>query len=781
MPELRANFQRGPFIQNASTSSIQISWKTPVPAIGRVDFGFDPGLGLSIGDDAVATNHIVTLTNLQAGSTYFYRVVSSGEGCTAVSSGASFRTLKESGPVRFAVLGDSGSGWGPQYDVAAAIALSQADLVLHTGDVIYPMNQPFRTDARCLSVYAGHMKTTPYYFCLGNHDLYAGDTAFLDAFHLPTNPVTGTEHFYSFDHGDVHFCSLFVPMRSINWRYPAYILGEGSAQYRWLTNDLATTPKPWKVLFFHAPVITSGPHRWDNDGVVYDRLELQRVLLPVAARYGVQVLFSGHDHAFERFAPLSGVHQVVSGGGGYPLYPLYQWDPATAQYAAVYHHVRVTVDHDRLCVEAVDTQGGVLDSMVIHRAPPLRRIYEASWHSPRFPSGPADDGDGNVTGQTFDFAGEPLPTLPGKFSNLGDLYVNNDRERLYVGIARAMVHPDNSVFLFVESPRLLGVRSLAGLGNGEVDPEGQGADGLDFLENLSFTNFAPAVGCLLGDEFADRQARSFRRSGMSLDAGQGVFHLDADLTEVTGVWLQQFNRSPQTGANTNEQNADFITVAIPFSELGGVQPGEVIRLGAVVGGPGAVTNREQPMCELDTAFFGCSFQGGGLNPAVLEGVSVRLAADPDPDQDGLSREEEARLGTDPTEADTDGDGLNDGWEVAFGLNPRSAEGGDGAAGDPDGDAFTNWQESRAGTNPRDGTSALRLEVTALGTDDYRLSWPAVAGQRYELEYADGEPRAFTSLSTNLFPRVATTANERFTNRPATPAPSARFYRVRLLP
>jgi hypothetical protein len=776
--ELRANFQRGPLVQNVSADHLQITWKTPVPADSRVEFGLDAGLGQSVGDDVLATNHLVTLSQLQAGTTYYYRVVSSGAGSTAMGPITCCHTLSTSGPVRFVVVGDTGSGWNSQYEVAATLAGSAPDLVLHTGDVIYPRNEAIRTDARCLSVYGAHMRTTPYFFTMGNHDLWAGDAAYLDAFQLPTNAVTGTEHFYSFDHGDVHFCSLFVPQRSDNWRLPAYTLAEGSLQYGWLTNDLAATAKPWKVLLLHAPVITSGPHRVDNDGGVSDQAELQRILLPVAERYGVQLLLSGHDHAFERFAPLRGVHQVVTGGGGFTLYPLYQWDPATAQFAAVFHHVRVAIEGTRLFLEAVDTHGEVIDAMVIHRAPVERRTYAASWHSPRFPSGPADDGDGNVSGQMFDLVGDPVPAVPGKFASLGELFVNNDRDRLYVGLAHAMIRPDNQVFLFVESPRASGVTNLAGLGNGLVDPEGQGADGLDFLENLAFTNFAPTLGCLLGDEYADRSSRSFLRPGTSLDLGQGVFRLDANLTDVPGAWLQQFNRSPQTGSNTNEQNADFMVIAIPFSELGGVQPGDVIRLGAVVGGPGLSTNADHQTRELDTAYCGVSFQSDGQGPALLEGLAVQLAPDPDPDRDGLSTADELRWGTDPNQPDTDGDGLLDGWEVAYGLNPLSAQGEDGALGDPDGDRFTNREEQAAGTNPRDAASALRLAVTVLGDGACRLAWPARVGQSYELEYAEGDGWAFRPLSPGEFPRVATTPNESFTNLPAVPA---RFYRVRLLP
>src|SRR5205814_4541958 len=121
------------------------------------------------------------------------------------------------------------------------------------------------------------------------------------------------------------------------------------------------------------------------------------------------------------------------------------------------------------------------------------------------------DGDGNFVGQKFDFAGEPILARSGRSSNLGRAYINNDAENLYLGFASVMLYGDGTVMVFIESPHQPGVTNLLGLGNGRIDPRGQGVDGLDFLENLSFTNFAPSICCILGDEFADGQYRDFKR------------------------------------------------------------------------------------------------------------------------------------------------------------------------------------------------------------------------------------------------------------------------------
>src|SRR5439155_25343232 len=132
--------------------------------------------------------------------------------------------------------------------------------------------------------------------------------------------------------------------------------------------------------------------------------------------------------------------------------------------------------------------------------------------------------------------------------------------------------------------------------------------------------------------------------------------------------------------------------SIPGEELGGLQAGDVIRIGAVAGGPGFNSDVDRQTRELDSSFLGTSLSGSGQGPVVLEGVEVQLAPDPDPDGDGLTTAEEQALGTDPMNPDSDGDGLLDGWEVKYGLRPLSDVGADGRDGDPDADGLSNSLE-----------------------------------------------------------------------------------------
>ena len=634
VPELLANFQRGPFVANASTNSIQVIWRTPVAADSAVEFGTNQTLATEIFDADLTTNHVLTLTGLLPGTEYFYRIRSTAGEVVAMSPVFSFHTFKPSGDFTFLVTGDGGDGAMAKYQVCNLMAQTPADLAFYCGDIVYDYFSLGRADYRALSPRGPQMRSVPFYFTPGNHDVDGPsfEQPYLQTMYLPTNPVTGTEHFYSFDHGDAHFAVLFLPWLKDVPEMEPYQLTKGSAQYCWLTNDLAASTKPWKFLIMHVPLANSGYHRDDddNDNGVPDRLELQEWLLPVAQRYGVQIIFSGSDHDYERSNPMGGVYQIVTGGGGGRL-PNYGFvdgrDPASSQFYLVSEFVRVAVQGDSLLLQAIGTNGAVFDYMTIQRSPPPPRVYNASWHTPRVESTPADDGHGNINGQTFDFAGTSIPTLAGAFSNLGRVYVNNDATNLFIGFEQAMIYSDANIFLFIESPRQDGVTSLVGLGDGQAGTT-EGVDGLGFLENLSFTNFAPSVACLLGDEYADGQDRAFARPGLDLHVGQGVFRIDSSFSDVSGVRLQQFNRSPQVlepplQLRFPEQNANFIEVAIPFDQLGGLRPGDTIKLAAVAGLGGYDTNAQTR--ELDTSFLGASMLGAGQSNVVLGAVSVRLA------------------------------------------------------------------------------------------------------------------------------------------------------------
>ena len=419
VPELVANFNRGPMVQNVSAESAWVVWETPQPAGGKVEYGPTAALGLSLAAPGVTTNQAVLLTNLASGSRIYYRV-SAGEGADEVRSPIySFRTLKTEGDTTFVLLGDSGAGSGGQMAIARQMVARDPDFALHLGDVVYPQFSFPYTDTRFLSVYRQFMRSVPLFVAWGNHDLYVGSDPLIRALRQPTNSVSIADHqldhtrpefYFSFDSGDAHVAVLFSPF------FSQYVLTTNSPQYAWLTNDLARSTKPWKFMAMHHPMASSGAHRFDdyNFNGLRDMNEMAALLYPVAARYGVQIVFAGHDHDYQRFHPVNGVHHIVSGGGGSILHRLSEWDVNAAQFQSRHHLTSVQIRGDTLRLLAIGTQGEVFDALEFRLTPPdsddpdgdglgndVEKLLGTN------PNDPDTDGDGLPDGWEFIHALDP--------------------------------------------------------------------------------------------------------------------------------------------------------------------------------------------------------------------------------------------------------------------------------------------------------------------------------------------------------------------------------------
>lgn len=717
-PELVANLVRGPFLQDMSTNGVRVLWKTPGLADSVVEYGTNHWSENRVALTNLVETHVVPLANLQPDTLYHYRVCSTDGSVELESEPATFRTFKTNGPVRFLVVADTGWGSDGQYQVAQAMARETVDMVLVVGDVVYPAFTLGRVDLRCFSVYQDQMSRVPFVFINGNHDRYDNVMDFVKAFEIASTNIATEGLYYSFDHGDAHFVVLDTDLR-IGLQY-----SPGSPQYQWLEKDLASTAKPWKFLFFHNTIRGSGPHRYDDYNIngIPDRDEMRQSIGVLAERHGVQCIFNGHDHLYERLAPIHGVHVITTAGGGAILYNRSGGpDEGSVVLQSKYNYVVAAVTHGLLTVEAAGTNGGRFDSCVINNQPSPRQEYAAQWAGPRWRESLSQGGCGSFRGVPHYLGDTGIATTSGQQANLGVFQTVNDAFMLYLGFNQVMLHNDQDLLLFVESPHAPGVTTMEGLGDGIADPSDEGVDALDMVANLSFTNFTPAVACVLGDDRADETMRAFMRPSTGFAGGQGVFRLNAGLSSVSNAWVRQFDNQPELNGESNEDNANHIVVGIPLAELGGPCPGEAIKVGAVVGVGMANTNSNRQSRSMDTAYLGYSMATGAVT--WLEGLTIRLAQP----------------------ADEDGDGLDDAWERETRLDQVSPEKGHGRMGDPDHDGMTNEQEWLAGTNPLDPQSKLSLWAEAQPDGSVRISWPAAPGRVYQLECCT-EGHTFTPIS-----------------------------------
>ena len=342
---------RDPYVQSVSASSAVIAWVSKEPGVGIVEYGETPWLGREGVDDRVTRRHAVALTGLGPESRYYYRVKEAGEKPEI----ARFRTASEGECSRFAfaVIGDSGRGRKGQLVVAALLERLEPDLILHTGDIVYPSGEERHYDRRFFVPYGRLLKEVPIFPILGNHDLERGNgAAYLNNFHLPRNDTQGTGRYYSFDWGNAHFVALNSELYHGDHSY------RPEEQKTWLDRDLKETRQPWKIVYFHRPIYSSSKHGGDE--------RIRKDLEPVLVRHEVDLVFSGHDHVYERTVPIRGVTYVVSGGGGKGLYPAgrSEW---TAFSKSAYHAVVIRVDGKRLSLEAVEPDDTVLDRLDLGR------------------------------------------------------------------------------------------------------------------------------------------------------------------------------------------------------------------------------------------------------------------------------------------------------------------------------------------------------------------------------------------------------------------------------
>jgi hypothetical protein len=622
--QLMANFSRAPYVQNTTSNSTQIIWKTLMRTDGYLEFGTNQDETALLSVDLQSTNHVGSLTNLQPGTVYYYRVGADYSGTKAFSEWRSFKTFKPSGDVKFEVIGDSGWATPQQLAIAPLMEAWDEDLVFHVGDVVYFGYSNFAADFRYFGIYQEQIEQTPMFFAWGNHDNYGDLKSLMESMYLPTNNVTGTEHWYSFDHGDVHFVALWLDHQA------GVDYSPGSAEYNWLEQDLAASQKPWKFLFFHHTWRSSSIHGqlddYNSNGVL-DSVEMELSVARLAQQYGVQIIFNGHDHNYERFTPRGGTTSFVSGGGGARLYHLYAAHPDTVFYKSTFNFLKVEVQGEETFVQAVDETGAVIDSVHIRKRFPEEQTFKAAWNTPTIETTPANDQDGNIKLQRFEFQGGPVVGRSGDFSSAGRLFINNDQSNLYFGIDETAIRGDQNLFLFVEAPSLSSSNSVLlmnTLGSGTNDPAG-GVYGLHLLGNVGFTNFVPNIGIILGDEYADQPDRAFVRPGMAFPIGQGAFYLEEDFPTVPGQKLQQFNLSPETYWVPWEQSANFIEVALPYSALGNLRPGERIKVAVVSGLAGVDLEAQTREIEVGGIARNVSTNG---NNVWIEGLQVQLASYP---------------------------------------------------------------------------------------------------------------------------------------------------------
>ena len=356
---------RGPYLQQPTTAGVIVVFDLDEAAVAEVRVGPQgSSLDQVFTSTAADTHHELSVTELDADTIYSYGVFVDG---TALSESNHLTTAVEPGePFTFVVYGDSRSDHDAHEAVVAAMAGEEdARFVVHTGDLVSDGEDAVDWDW-FFQITAATMAQRPLFPVVGNHDEDGGAADLLDAaFALP-----GDELYYSFDYGGAHFVILDQYVNMVLACAQDEVLVDhclDEEQLAWLEQDLQAASQTADLIFVCAH---EGPY--SSKSGRSGSLQM-RVLLPMFDQYGVTAIISGHDHYYERGFTDGGIPYVISGGGGAGLYSVGDPsdDPHTvAANESTYHYVVVEVTGQLVRFQAKNTEGGVIDEVVIDTSVP---------------------------------------------------------------------------------------------------------------------------------------------------------------------------------------------------------------------------------------------------------------------------------------------------------------------------------------------------------------------------------------------------------------------------
>ena len=322
---------RGPYLQRSNESSVVVRWRTANARDAAVAFGPAPDqLGFVATSSDNGTEHEVVVDGLAADSKIYYAF---GDPNSELVGGdtdhfvVTHPPLGTDKPTRIWIIGDSGTANGNAENVRDAYlahtGTQATDLWLMLGDNAYNDGTDAEYQDAVFDMYPTILRNSVVWPTLGNHDGHTASSAdqsgpYYDIFTLPTQGesggvASGTEAYYAFDYGTIHFLCLDSYDSD---RDP------GSAMLTWLENDLSATSQPWLIAFWHHPPYTKGSHDSDSEGRLVD---MRENVLPILEAHGVDLVLGGHSHSYERSFYLHGHYDdsntldasmLVDGGDG---------------------------------------------------------------------------------------------------------------------------------------------------------------------------------------------------------------------------------------------------------------------------------------------------------------------------------------------------------------------------------------------------------------------------------------------------------------------------------
>jgi predicted phosphodiesterase len=247
----------------------------------------------------------------------------------------------EKDSVKFLVIGDSGTGGSAQYQVAQKIVEAyrrfKFDFAIMLGDNLYGGEDPSDFVDKFEKPYKPLLDAgVKFYAALGNHDEPS------QRFYKPFN-MEG-KRYYTFEKGNVKFFVL-----DSTYMTPA--------QVEWVKKELESSGSTWKIPYFHHPIYSSGERHGSE-------VDLRTLIEPLFIEHGVDVVFSGHEHFYERLKPQKGIYYFTQGGAAkLRKGNIAAGSAMTAKgFDTDYSFTLVEVKDDQMFFETISRRGEVIDS-----------------------------------------------------------------------------------------------------------------------------------------------------------------------------------------------------------------------------------------------------------------------------------------------------------------------------------------------------------------------------------------------------------------------------------
>lgn len=362
------HFNAGPYLHYATQESINILWETDEPASAIVRYGKALPLEKEVRLEDKKSIHELSLQRLEVGTPYFYEILATNEQGKTISSGTlTFQTaVADQQAFAFALIGDTEARPHINDRITKMVWDERPNFVLNLGDLTdggfedhkFQWNYEYFAGTRQL-----HSRI-PVFPVAGNGE---GDLYWYKKYHR----LPGNEAYYSFRYGNAEFFML-----NSNERQTQFV--PGGKQYVWLEEALQKSTATWKfVAHHHAPYSADEDdygNSWEGTSNYGD--PAMRPMVPLYEKYGVDMVFFGHLHTYQRSLPVveslvkekQGVIYVQCGGGGGNLE---DFAPARAWFSAKsyrgHHYATITINGRQLRYQVFDAEGRMKDFMDLEK------------------------------------------------------------------------------------------------------------------------------------------------------------------------------------------------------------------------------------------------------------------------------------------------------------------------------------------------------------------------------------------------------------------------------